>query len=691
MSTGKKRIIKYKCPYCDDRYTKADLVPHVGEVHENYIPEGYTPLRVVFDYVNKRPAGYNGKCTECGGPTGWDENKGRYNRQCSNPKCKASYVKKFEKNMKDKLGVERISSTVEGQEKMLANRKISGKYKFQDGGEKTYTGKYEKSTLEFLDKVMNCSSSDVITPGPVVEYTYKKQKHFYISDIYYQPYNLVIEVKDGGDNPNNRDMKEYREKQIEKERAIIKNTDYNYIRLTNNDLSQLMSVFAELKMELVDNTNDRVIDINEGTIFNEKDIFYNKDKFDSGEINLCFITGHSGSGKTTMAKNMADDNTEVYELDDLIANKTHFTIEQMKEYGDLYYSYFTGRGKKFWYTIEDIKGGKAKSVGDNYEVLLLDDFIEYAKSYVKSHRNKKYILEGIWLYMYTDPSKLQDYAVYIKGTSKLVSDLRASKRDSNHLHRFLNVFKPSDAEKQIKKYRDYFKKLMRTEDDYLSEAMNALLSGSMPGIKDTQSVYIVNYLQNNIFSGHEEMNYAISDNIGLTNLICRDKEGVLRKAPKKLLEKAQYVVYKVPGITPQEVSDKLAPYMNTFVEYSFLYETVTGKKMYDDAQILYDPELKECVTPKEYIELKCEMLENFLYDRAAWENPGDNVVSLMSMININENNNSILKAILSTDSLLLVSGKYKCGSNRFFVERDHDCDITAVRQVFDSIIKGGNK
>ena len=686
MSTS-KRVIKYKCPYCEERYTKVDLVPHVGEVHEDYIPEGYTPLRVVFDYINKKPANYNGRCTECGGPTGWDENKGRYNRQCSNPKCRESYIKKFEKNMKDKLGVTRISSTPEGQEKMLANRKISGKYKFQDGGERTYTGKYEKATLEFLDKVMNCSSADVITPGPVIEYTYKKQKHFYISDMYYQPYNLVIEVKDGGDNPNNRDMKEYREKQIEKERAIIKNTDYNYIRLTNNDLSQLMSVFAELKMELVDNTNDRVIDINEGAIFNEKDILYNKDKFDSGEINLCFITGHSGSGKTTMANSMADDNTEVYELDDLIANKTHFTIEQMKEYGDLYYSYFTGSGKKFWYTIEDIKEGKAKSVGDNYEVLLLDDFIEYAKSYAKSHKNKKYILEGIWLYMYTDPSRLQDYAVYIKGTSKLVSDLRASKRDSNHLHRFLNVFKSSDAEKQIKKYREYFNKLMKTNDNNtISEAMNALLSGSMPGIKDTQSVYIVNYLQNNVFSGHEEMNYAISDNIGLTNLICRDREGVLRKAPKKILENAIYTVYKVPGITPQEVSDKLAPYMNTFVEYGFLYETVTGKKMYDDAQILYDPELKECVTPKEYIGIKCEILENLLADSVDETSP----VNIHSMITENSNGISILSTILSNNSFSLsTDNNYPA----MIIERQkdkHNDNIDSLRYVFDSIVKGGN-
>ena len=41
--------------------------------------------------------------------------------------------------------------------------------------------------------------------------------------------------------------------------------------------------------------------LEEKYIINEKDIYYNKDKFDSKEINLCFITGHSGSGKSTMA------------------------------------------------------------------------------------------------------------------------------------------------------------------------------------------------------------------------------------------------------------------------------------------------------------------------------------------------------------------------------------------------------
>lgn len=258
-----KRIIRYKCPYCTKTFEREFLIRHVSDVHEDMIPKGYSALRVVFNYINKYPYDYNGKCTECGGPTGWDESKGRYNRQCSNPACKASYLKKFENNMIKTKGVTRISSTAEGQEKMLANRKISGSYKFQNGVTKTYTGSYELKALEFMDKVMNINPDDIMCPGPVLKYQYNNENHMYITDFYYIPYNLIIEVKDGGKNPNKREMPEYRAKQIAKEEYIIKNTNYNYLRLTDNDLSQLLSVFMDLKLQLVENTNERVVHVNE--------------------------------------------------------------------------------------------------------------------------------------------------------------------------------------------------------------------------------------------------------------------------------------------------------------------------------------------------------------------------------------------------------------------------------------------
>ena len=259
------RNIRYKCPFCNNKFTREDLVNHIEDDHPYDIPADFTPFRYVFNYVNKKPLTYHGKCTECGGPTEWDENKGRYNRQCNNKACHDSYVKKFEANMMKTRGVTRISATASGQLKMLSNRKISGEYKFSNGEVKTYTGSYELKALEFMDKVMHIDPNDLMCPGPILEYSLDNTTHIYITDFYYQPYNLIIEVKDGGDNPNKRNMPDYRAKQIAKEKYIIKHTNYNYLRLTNNNLNQLLAVFANLKMQMVENTGERVIHVNEAT------------------------------------------------------------------------------------------------------------------------------------------------------------------------------------------------------------------------------------------------------------------------------------------------------------------------------------------------------------------------------------------------------------------------------------------
>ena len=404
-----KRIVRYKCPFCENRMTKEKLVDHIEDLHDDMVPEGFTPFRYVFHYVNKRPLDYHGKCTECGGPTPWDEKKGRYNRQCDNLNCKVSYIRKFEENMMRTKGVTRISGTVEGQEKMLANRRISGTYKFQNGKEKTYTGSYELKALQFMDMVLNIDPDDILAPGPILEYMYNGEKHFYISDFYYQPYNLVIEVKDGGAHPNKRDMPEYRAKQIAKEEYIVKHTTYNYLRLTDNDFSQLLSAFADLKMQMVENSGKRVIRIN--------------------------------------------------------------------------------------------------------------------------------------------------------------------------------------------------------------EAMNALMSGYIPGIRDTDSVYVVNYLQNNAFSGDQEQGMGISNNCKLTNLICRNKRGELSKAPYDFLETCRYDVYLV-DVSPKEISKKLAPYMGSFVEEGFLYETLFHKKMYTFDQIMTEESAIPVIDFYKGLDMLSETVKNFILNKS---------------------------------------------------------------------------
>ena len=110
--------------------------------------------------------------------------------------------------------------------------------------------------MEFLDTVLEYKSNEVIAPGPTLEYKFNGKTHHWITDFLLIPYNLIIEVKDGGDNPNNRSMPEYRAKQISKEKMITDMGTYSYLRLTDNNFGQLLSMLAELKKQVVDEHDD---------------------------------------------------------------------------------------------------------------------------------------------------------------------------------------------------------------------------------------------------------------------------------------------------------------------------------------------------------------------------------------------------------------------------------------------------
>ena len=255
-------IKRYKCPYCEYRDEKENLIYHVQDEHEDMIPEGYSAARVVFNHINKKECGH---CVICNRETPWDENTYKYKRMCGREECRKKAAAKAKENMKKVYGKEHLLDDPEYQNKMLKGRKISGTYNFK-GENKEYVGTYEKNALEFMDKVLNCTPDEVQTPGPVIEYTYNGKKHFWITDIYYVTANLAIDCKDGGSNPNTREMKEYREKQIAKEKAITEQGKYNYLRLTDNDFEQLLLALVEIKKQMLDDEDKgTVIKINEYT------------------------------------------------------------------------------------------------------------------------------------------------------------------------------------------------------------------------------------------------------------------------------------------------------------------------------------------------------------------------------------------------------------------------------------------
>ena len=168
---------KYKCPYCEKRDERAKLVSHIEKYHEDLMPEGYSGTRVVFELINHKT---HGTCRVCGKQTGWNEKSGRFDVLCDNPKCKEKMREEYKKNMLRVRGTYNILNDPEQQQKMLANRSISGKYKYSDGTIFTYTGSYEKNCIEFMDQVLNIPSKDIMMPGPTLEYIYNGEKHLYI-------------------------------------------------------------------------------------------------------------------------------------------------------------------------------------------------------------------------------------------------------------------------------------------------------------------------------------------------------------------------------------------------------------------------------------------------------------------------------------------------------------------------------
>lgn len=223
----------------------------------------------------------------------------------------------------------------------------------------------------------------------------------------------------------------------------------------------------------------------EGYLKSDKDIYYNKDKFDAGEINLCFITGLSGSGKSTMGRGMSSKDVEHYEMDDVICND-NFSDNNLKEYGGLIESFFKGFGKSFRLIRgDDNHNDSVFKSHKNYEKEITQAFVKHAISYCKSHKETKYVCDGIWIFMFIKPEQLKDCAVYIKGTSSIKSGYRALKRDIDEDKRngmtSLQIFKhefkrikedvlyAKENQKELKSFRTYFEKQSTNESSILPQ------------------------------------------------------------------------------------------------------------------------------------------------------------------------------------------------------------------------------
>jgi hypothetical protein len=127
------------------------------------------------------------------------------------------------------------------------------------------------------------------------------------------------------------------------------------------------------------------------------------------------------------------------------------------------------------------------------------------------------------------------------------------------------------------------------------------------GIERSQAI-IVNYMQNNAFSGENINGYGIADNLKLDRIITRRKDGVLDGTTREFLYNCKYETYIVD--ISDEARKTIKENMGQFVSYEFLYETIFGKKMYTKDQIAVTEGLTPVIDTYKLLEYEQDIIKN---------------------------------------------------------------------------------
>ena len=254
------KIVSHKCKFCDTYIKDIDhYISHLEISHGEDMPEGMDAWRFLYFLQTGKT---HGTCIMCRKDTEWNNSTKKYARFCGSA-CKAKYRDIFKRNMIQKYGKVCLLNDPEVQRKMLANRSISGTYKWSDRIHTSeYTGSYELSFLEFLDRTMDFDPEDVMSPSPHnYYYQHGGKEHFYIPDFYIPSLNLEIEIKDGGDNPNNH----HKIQEVDKEKERLKdevmqtNGSFNYIKIVNKENGKFFDMLDALKVQFLSGDKKPVI------------------------------------------------------------------------------------------------------------------------------------------------------------------------------------------------------------------------------------------------------------------------------------------------------------------------------------------------------------------------------------------------------------------------------------------------
>ena len=196
---------------------------------------------------------------------------------------------------------------------------------------------------------------------------------------------------------------------------------------------------------------DPVENMNEGYLFSKKDIMHNIDKFESGEYNICFVTGLMGSGKSTLAKNLGEYyHARVIQLD-VLQNYSRFLYDKDLSDGDKQIMKVTDEFLKknkdiHLYDFDELRTKSFKKFFNKFFPVMVRS--------LERDKNHKYIVEGVHIFLFVSPELLKDYPVVFMNASMTKSMFRRWKRDQ---------FTPMDF---VKYGSDDFKLFVEWEDKF---------------------------------------------------------------------------------------------------------------------------------------------------------------------------------------------------------------------------------
>lgn len=245
---------KIRCPICEEKVYFTDrqfLISHIEKKHRDAIPDGWEAGR----YENFLRTGKEfGSCMVCKGKTGWNTTTGKYYRLCKKPACKKYVADKAEENMIKKTGMTKSERMKQAsvQTKMIYGKHTSGCHKVGNH-EIWYDSSYGKEFVEMLDTFLNLDMTDISGPSTnTYSYMYEGEKHMYIPDFVIHSLGLEIEIKDGGDNPNNHPKIQRVDKKKEEEKDKVmeqlqKRGELYYIKVVNKNYEPFFKLLMELK------------------------------------------------------------------------------------------------------------------------------------------------------------------------------------------------------------------------------------------------------------------------------------------------------------------------------------------------------------------------------------------------------------------------------------------------------------